>query len=245
MKQINCGSSRQTVKLILILLLLVSCQRDISRIDNEKFVSFFADPQSLNVDFFWKDDDGKIFKSIGNLEIHLEKTGKRLRFAMNGGIFDPQNQPKGLFIQNKKVMTPIDTKDGDGNFYLQPNGIFYLTTDNQPFVVPTENFDQNEKVKFATQSGPMLLINGKINDKFQENSANLNVRNGVGILPDGKIAFVISRQETNFYEFARYFQNLGCHEALYLDGFVSRMYLPEKNFEQLDGDFAVIIGVTE
>lgn len=37
----------------------------------------------------------------------------------------------------------------------------------------------------------------------------------------------------------------GCKNALYLDGFVSRTYLPEKNWSQLDGNFGVIIGVTE
>ncbi|MEP6924582.1 MAG: phosphodiester glycosidase family protein, partial [Pyrinomonadaceae bacterium] len=62
---------------------------------------------------------------------------------------------------------------------------------------------------------------------------------------DNKVVFAMSRQETSFYEFAQYFKNLNCREALYLDGFVSRMYLPEEKLEQMDGDFAVIIGVTE
>jgi uncharacterized protein YigE (DUF2233 family) len=57
--------------------------------------------------------------------------------------------------------------------------------------------------------------------------------------------FAISRKEVSFYDFALYFKNSGCRNALYLDGFVSRMYLPEKNIEHLDGEFGVIIGVTE
>ncbi|HXB14083.1 MAG TPA: phosphodiester glycosidase family protein, partial [Bacteroidia bacterium] len=76
-------------------------------------------------------------------------------------------------------------------------------------------------------------------------SKNLNIRNGVGILPDGKVVFAMSKSEINFYDFAEYFKNLGCRNALYLDGFVSRAYLPEQNWIQTDGDFGVLIGITE
>lgn len=100
-------------------------------------------------------------------------------------------------------------------------------------------------IDFATQSGPMLVIDGKIHPAFKEGSTNLNVRNGVGILPDGTIIFALSKTEINFYDFAKYFQDLGCKNALYLDGFVSRMYLPEKKWIQTDGSFGVMIGVTK
>jgi uncharacterized protein YigE (DUF2233 family) len=164
---------------------------------------------------------------------------------MNGGMYEKDNLPKGLFIQNQKTLNELDIKDGSGNFYLKPNGVFYLTTDNTAFIVQTQNFKNNEDVKFATQSGPMLLVDGNINAQFIENSSNLNIRNGVCILPDDKVVFAISGREVSFYEFARYFKSLNCQNALYLDGFVSRMYLPEQKIEQLDGDFAVIVGVTE
>jgi uncharacterized protein YigE (DUF2233 family) len=74
---------------------------------------------------------------------------------------------------------------------------------------------------------------------------NLKIRNGVGILPDNKILFVMPKEAINFYDFALYFKSMGCINALYLDGLVSRTYLPQKNWMQLDGDFGVIIGVTE
>jgi uncharacterized protein YigE (DUF2233 family) len=79
---------------------------------------------------------------------------------------------------------------------------------------------------------------------LQKGSANVNIRNGVGILPDNKIVLAISKEEINLYDFAEYFKNLGCKNALYLDGFVSRMYLPEKDLNTTDGDFGVIIGVS-
>jgi uncharacterized protein YigE (DUF2233 family) len=91
----------------------------------------------------------------------------------------------------------------------------------------------------------MLLINGNIHPAFIKGSSNLNIRNGVGILPDNTIVFVMSKTQVNFYDFASYFKKLGCKNALYLDGFVSRVYLPDQNWIQTDGNFGVMIGVTK
>ena len=89
----------------------------------------------------------------------------------------------------------------------------------------------------------MLVVDGKKHSKFMEGSKNLNIRNGVGILPNGNVLFAISKEKINFYDFAAFFQNKGCKNALYLDGFVSRAYIPSKNWIQLDGRFGVLIGV--
>jgi uncharacterized protein YigE (DUF2233 family) len=91
----------------------------------------------------------------------------------------------------------------------------------------------------------MLLVNGVIHKSFNENSKNLNIRNGVGILPNNTILFAMSKKEINFYDFAKFFKDKGCKNALYLDGFVSRTYCPEQKWMQNDGDFGVIIGVTK
>lgn len=133
---------------------------------------------------------------------------------------------------------------GLATFILKPNGVFYLTTSNIPVICKTTEFRFTNNIKYATQSGPMLVMNGSINPEFRKGSANLYIRNGVGILPNSEIVFAISEKEINFYEFASYFKELGCKNALYLDGFVSRMYLPEKNRIQTDGNFGVIIGIT-
>lgn len=164
---------------------------------------------------------------------------------MNGGMCKQDYTPEGLFILNKETLSPLNTATGYGNFYLKPNGVFYITTDNIPVVCKTTDFKDNGEIKYATQSGPMLIIDGAIHSAFKEGSSNLNIRNGVGILPDNKVLFAMSKTEINFYDFARFFQKSGCKHALYLDGFVSRMYLPEKNWIQTDGRFGVLIGVTE
>lgn len=211
---------------------------------SEKVLAYTVDAKTQNVNFYWKNDKGEILKSIQGLKNYVESKNQTLTFAMNGGMFTQDFSPLGLLIQNGKTLKALNTANADGNFYLKPNGVFYVTTDNTPSVCKTSDFSDNGKIKFATQSGPMLVIDGEIHSAFKEGSTNLNIRNGVGILPDNKIVFAISKTEINLYDFAKYFQSLGCKNALYLDGYVSRMYLPEKNWTQTDGSFGVMIGVT-
>lgn len=233
-------------KILLVLLIAVclNCSGKSSG-DDETFATFTVDSNETNIEFFLRDDEGNYLKSIENLKNYVEKNGKHLRFAMNGGMYQADNKPLGLFIQNQKTITPLNTREAKGNFYLKPNGVLYITTDRKAFISRTENFTSDGQIQFATQSGPMLLIDGELNAEFTQNSDNVHIRNGVCVLEDNRVIFAISKKRVNFYEFARHFKNLNCKNALYLDGFVSRMYLPEQKIEPLDGNFGVIIGITE
>ncbi len=211
---------------------------------DDKFISYVVDLKSDELKFYWKNDKKEIFRSIENLKNWLKKRNKTLKFATNSGMNKNDNSPQGLYIENQETIVPLDTSNGNGNFYLQPNGVFYITTNNEANISTTKNFKNSTTIKYATQSGPMLLINGQIHSAFKEGTANLNIRNGVGILPNNKIIFAMSKEEINFYDFSNYFKSLGCKNALYLDGFVSQTYLPEKNWTQNDGNFGVIIGIT-
>ncbi|MDR0793841.1 MAG: phosphodiester glycosidase family protein [Chitinophagaceae bacterium] len=210
-----------------------------------EILTYTVDTKTQDLKLYWKDDKGEILKSIQNLKNYVEGKNQTLIFAMNGGMFNKDFSPQGLFVQNENALSNLDTSNGNGNFYLKPNGVFYVTTNNIPFVCKTTDFKNTGNIKYATQSGPMLVIDGQIHAAFKKSSTNLNIRNGVGILPDNKVIFAMSKKEINFYNFAKYFQSLGCKNALYLDGFVSRTYLPEKNWMQTDGNFGVIIGVTK
>ena len=239
--------SRRKIILVLLVLLItagiiVLAQK--RKYKDERFVSYIVDLKKEEIKFYWKNEKQENFKSIMNVKNWITQHNKKLVFAMNGGMYKPDNSPQGLYIENKKLIAPLDTTSGNGNFYLKPNGVFYISDDNSPTICTTTNFKNNGKVKFATQSGPMLLIDGQIHSTFKEGSVNFNIRNGVGILPNNKIIFAMSKNEINFYEFAAYFKKIGCKNALYLDGLVSRTYLPEQNWLQTDGNFGVIIGVT-
>ena len=212
-------------------------------ITDERFISFIVDTQKQDLRLYWKDDKQENFRSILNLKSWLDKHHKKLKFAMNAGMYRQDNSPQGLFIENKKTITPLDTTTGSGNFYLKPNGVFYITKNNLPAICKTTSFIDDGDIKYATQSGPMLVIEGQIHSAFKQGSTNMNIRNGVGILPDNRVIFAMSKKEINFYDFASYFKSLGCKNALYLDGLVSRTYLPQQNWTQTDGNFGVIIAV--
>lgn len=212
---------------------------------DEPMLTYTVDPNTQDLQLYWKNEQGEILKSIKQLKSFVESKKQTLLFAMNAGMYNRNYAPQGLFIQNQKILAPLDTAEGDDNFHLKPNGVFFMTNDRKAFVCTSSDFKDNGKVRFATQSGPMLLIDGQIHPAFRQGSTNLNIRNGVGILPDGQVVFAMSKTEINFYDFASYFLSLGCKNALYLDGFVSRTYLPKKNWIQTDGQFGVMIGVTE
>lgn len=211
----------------------------------EEFLTYQVDLRKQDFKLYWKDNNSKPFKSIRNLKDWLQAQNKQLVFAMNAGMYLKDNSPQGLFIQEQQTLKPLDTTSRNGNFYLKPNGVFYTTKDNKVFICSTENYLQKNDIQYATQSGPMLVINGEIHPAFKQVSSNVNIRNGVGILSDNKVLFVMSKEEVNLYDFAKYFKDAGCKNALYLDGFVSRTYLPEKDWTQTDGNFGVIIGVTK
>lgn len=210
---------------------------------DKKMLVYRADVRSEDFRMYWKDDANQPFGSIDNLKNWLEAKNQQLVFAMNGGMYRSDRSPVGLYIQEGKVLSALDTAAGQGNFYLKPNGIFYTTEDKKAVICPTADFVHTGNIRYATQSGPMLLVDGQIHPAFKEGSANVHIRNGVGILPDGTVLFVLSKERVNLYDFANYFKTSGCRNALYLDGFVSRAYLPAAHWIETDGDFGVIMGV--
>ncbi len=224
----------------------LSCQNESKQIDESKFIVYKVNPKLKRIKFYWKDTNNTILSNFKNLKSKIEDKQERLIFAVNGGMYNKKYHPQGLYIEKGEILKEIDTlKKAPGNFYLQPNGIFYLLKDGTSVICTTANFSFDSSINYATQSGPMLVINGEIHPKFNFGSKNLNIRNGVGILPNGHLLFVMTKEKINFYDFASYFKSKGCKHALYLDGFVSRTYLPSKNWVQLDGQFGVIIAETE
>jgi uncharacterized protein YigE (DUF2233 family) len=218
---------------------------NIAQAQDDRFVSLIVDPKTSNIELYWKNHKNELIKNFDNLKDYLENKGKRLRFAMNAGMYMTDYSPLGLFIQKQRTIRKLNTGTGSTNFYINPNGVFYITTNKKAHICKTSEYVNDGSVNYATQSGPMLLIDGKINAEFTKGSTNVNIRNGVGILPNNKVIFTISKDYVNFYDFAEYFKLKGCTQALYLDGAISAMYLPEKNWEQLDGDFGVMIGITD
>lgn len=214
------------------------------------YISYEVKPDSGEIRMYWKDDIGNIIGSLGNLQQYAAQQGYELLYACNGGMYMQNQAPLGYYIENGKTLQKINTKTGSGNFYLKPKGVFYVDEKNVPGIQSIETAAdrallQNKKIAYLTQSGPMLVHNNSINALFTAGSNNINVRNGVGILPNGHAYFAMSTYPVSFYDFAKHFKDKGCSEALYFDGFVSRSFCPQLNYIQPDGNFGVMVAVVK
>lgn len=178
----------------------------------------------------WRNpDSGQPFGSIDALRDWGSAHGRKLLFATNAGIYDRQNAPLGLFVENGKTLVPLNLAHGKasaGNFSLLPNGVFAIYPDGHAAVRTTEDFKADDKpAQWATQSGPMLLIDGKLNPQFIDDSTSLKWRSGVCAKTPTEVVFAVSEAPVNFHTFGRLFRDrLGCRDALYLDGSISRVY---------------------
>jgi uncharacterized protein YigE (DUF2233 family) len=158
------------------------------------------------VRLYWKRSDGTPYAYLSSLPRALEREAGRLLFATNAGMFDPVLKPVGLYVEQGRELVHVNTKTGYGNFHMKPNGIFYVAA-GRAAVAETQAFlKQRPQADLATQSGPMLVINGRLHPRFDRGSTSLKARNGVGIRADGKVIFAISQGEVSFDAFARLFR---------------------------------------
>jgi uncharacterized protein YigE (DUF2233 family) len=160
----------------------------------------------------------------------LAARGRALRFAMNAGMYETDLTPVGLYVEDGRQRHRADLRDGAANFHLKPNGVFYVG-DGTAGVVETSRFlADGIKARFATQSGPMLLIDGRMHPKISPTGASAKIRNGVGVGDNWQVSFVISEEPVTFHLFAQFFRDrLNCRNALYFDGSVSSLYAPNLN----------------
>jgi uncharacterized protein YigE (DUF2233 family) len=235
-------SDFKPILLLLVFMLLRLFSHGQCGASNDSLLIYCVDLKKQNISFFWRDEENQPFRNFSALRSWLIKKNLKLVFAMNGGMYKTDNSPLGLYIESGKTVIATNKKTGSGNFSWKPNGIFYINNENIPAVTTTEKFKLSSDVKYATQSGPMLVIDGKMHPEFKKGSTNENIRNGVGIMANGQVLFAMSKMPINFYDFANFFLRSGCKNALYLDGCVSSTYLPSQSWkEQWDGDFGVII----
>ena len=87
-----------------------------SPIEDERFIEHRIDLKKQQLQFYWKDEKGQIYRSLATLKQSLEAKGKKLLFATNGGMYQTDNSPLGLYIENGKVVISLNTKNATGNF---------------------------------------------------------------------------------------------------------------------------------
>lgn len=212
----------------------------------QEFDVLKVDPSKQELRLYWKDRDGRPYRDFETLQASLEKEGRTLRFATNAGIFSEDHTPGGLHIENSHELKSLNLRDGGGNFHMKPNGVFMLGAEGAGVVESGQFQQMGQQPTIATQSGPLLVIDGKVHPEFRKGSPNKYIRNGVGVDQDGMIWFAISNERVNFYDFSMLFlERLNCPDALYLDGSISAFFLPELDRNSTEGDFCGILALVE
>jgi uncharacterized protein YigE (DUF2233 family) len=185
-----------------------------------------ADPAQHHIAMALGPKGGDPFRSIMALISHRPKDAPKIAFAMNGGMFGDDGQPIGYYVESSKRLHTLNRAKGGGNFHLLPNGVFY-GSGTAWAVATTETFANTVQTRpeFATQSGPMLVIGGKLHPQIAEDGQSQFTRNAVGVDEQGRAHFVISEDSLSFGRLARYFRDvLKVQNALFLDGNVSALW---------------------
>jgi uncharacterized protein YigE (DUF2233 family) len=196
--------------------------------ENSSFLVCEFDSEKDELRLARTDRDGRVLGGLAALGKSLGADSGRVLFAMNAGMFDPQGTPVGLYVENGVVKHDLNTRSGSGNFYLKPNGVFWMDSAQGLHVDTTDNYGaKNPHSIWATQSGPMLVIAGKLNSQIDPDGSSRYVRNGVGIRDAHHAVFVISDAPESFGKLARFFRDeLNCQDALYFDGAISSIWVP-------------------
>lgn len=203
-----------------------ACQSD--NFEGTALTHCIADPARHSIGMALGPKGGEPWRSLTTLADTRASSSRRVAFAMNGGMFGEDGRPIGYYVESGNRGHALNRAKGGGNFHLMPNGVFFGIGARWQ-VLPTEIFAKKVKQRpdFGTQSGPMLVIDGKLHPKFSEDGESRFIRNAVGVDRQGRAHFVISDEPLSFGKLARYFRDeLKTPNALFLDGNVSALWDP-------------------
>jgi uncharacterized protein YigE (DUF2233 family) len=193
-----------------------------------------CDPGSGRLELVAAARNEEAIRRLADLEASLGSKASHVAFAMNAGMYDEDGRPIGLAIVEGRQVRAINRRTGGGNFHLMPNGVFQVHRDGHAEIVTSDKWQASPTIRLATQSGPMLVIDGKVHPKFSHDGSSRHIRNGVGIAPDGSALFVISDDDVSLGKFARFFRDqLKCGNALFFDGAVSALWDPANHRRDL------------
>ena len=194
-----------------------------------RFVTCEVDPATQRLELYLNDASGRPYGHFSAIDTMLAARGETLGFAMNAGMYHVTRRPVGLYIEDGETLAPLQTRESFGNFGLLPNGLLCLTETGAQVIETLRYAREQPACRAATQSGPMLVIDGALHPRFLPDSTSRYIRNGVGTTDAGdRAVFVISRNPVTFHQFARFFRDaLGLRQALYFDGNISRLHAPQ------------------
>lgn len=187
------------------------------------YIACVLDPHSVRFRLYLARPDGQVYGDVPAFLDAMARAGTVPLIAMNAGMYHADMTPVGLFVDEWRETAALELADGDGNFYLKPNGVFFIESSGRAGVMETQAYaGSGLTARLATQSGPMLVIDGEVHPKFLADGTSRYIRNGVGVRADGAVVLAISREAVSLGAFARAFRDgFGCPDALFLDGGIS------------------------
>jgi uncharacterized protein YigE (DUF2233 family) len=204
-----------------------------------------VDPRAQTVSLFLRDANGDVYGQFLAIDSALREKGERLAFGMNAGMYHDDRSPVGHYVENGQEQMRVIPNAGPGNFGLLPNGVLCLRPGRADVFETLRYIEMQPDCLHATQSGPMLVIDGELHPRFLSDGTSRFVRNGVGTSADGtRVIFAISEDPVTFYNFGTLFRDrLGMPNALYFDGKISRLYAPDLGRNDFGFALGPIIGV--
>ncbi len=204
------------------------------------------DVRKTRLRLFLAGADGKPYGGFDAIAAAVRSQGDSLAFAMNAGMFGTDFRPVGLYVERGRQLRPANTRAGSGNFHMKPNGVFYFGAASAGILETSRFLQSGLHPEYATQSGPMLVINGALHPKIEASGTSEKLRNGVGVRDGHIVVFAISDEPVTFYRFATLFRDrLHCSNALFLDGSVSSLYAPDFGRDDELLPLGPIVGVVE
>ena len=216
----------------------------------------WADPARVDVTVHWRDGAGRPFGSLRALEREMGRRGVRLLAATNAGIYERAPgggyRPLGLHVERGRTLRPLNLETrrrgqaGWGNFYLLPNAVFLVDARGRARILDARQAAEPSRLAAeATQSGPALVLGGRIHPAFAGPGRSVTTRNAVGVCRGGRVAIAATRDRVSVHDLALLFRDrLECPDALYLDGTVSGLLVPSHGVRWEDGTYAGILAVT-
>lgn len=196
---------------------------------------------------------GLEIESYRDAESVLRARGERMLLATNGGLYHGPASI-GFHAEDGKVVRPLNLATAPppgqlpGNFYYLPNAVLFQDTTGAVAVRDSRSVrGRGRTVRDGTQSGPALLLGGAVHPVARppNRGRSHDHRSAACVLDARRLVIVFARDGTTFPQLARFLSGrLGCRDAVFLDGNVPGLYLPEHGIDIAPQNFAGILTLT-